>query len=112
MHLYRWAELPVHHLSPGITRQMVVGERAMLCRFRYAPETREPVHAHESEQFSYVLEGRVRFLLEGRQLEAGPGDIVYIPSQVPHGAEVLDKAAEVIEVFSPLRPDFLDCAHR
>jgi quercetin dioxygenase-like cupin family protein len=110
MNLYRWAEVPKDHLSPGITRQMVVGERAMLCRFRYAPGTREPVHAHESEQFSYVLEGRVRFLLEGRQLEAGPGEIVYIPSRVPHGAEVLGEDAEVIEVFSPLRPDFLDRA--
>lgn len=112
MSVYRWTELPVDHVSAGITRQMVVGERAMFCRFTYAPGTREPVHHHESEQFSYVVKGRVRFLLEGRSLAAGPGDIVHMPSNVPHGAEVLEDGAEVIEVFSPPRPDFLTPASR
>lgn len=110
MHLYRWSDLPVDRLSPEITRQMVVGERAMICLFRYEPGTSEPLHHHESEQFSCVIKGRVRFLLQGQDIEAGPGEVVHVPSNVPHGAEILDEEAEVLEVFSPIRPDFLDRA--
>jgi quercetin dioxygenase-like cupin family protein len=104
---YRWADLPVDRLSPECSRQMVVGERAMVCLFRYAPSAREPMHHHESEQFSWVIRGRLRFLLPGQSIEAGPGDVVHIPSNVRHGAEVLAEETEVLEVFSPIRPDFL-----
>jgi len=109
VYLHRLSIQPVTRISPEVTRQMVVGDRAMMCLFRYAAGTSEPVHQHESEQFAYILKGRVRFLLDSGPLDAGPGDIVYIPSNAPHGAEVLD-AAEVIEVFSPLRPEFLEAA--
>ena len=107
MYLHRWTDLPMERLSPEITRQMVVGERAMICLFRYKPATSEPMHDHESEQFSCVLKGRVRFLLQGQDIEAGPGEVVHIPSNVRHGAEILDEEAEVLEVFSPIRHDFL-----
>ena len=56
------------------------------------------------------VNGRVPFLLQGQNIEAGPGEVVHIPSSVWHGAEILDEEAEVLEVFSPIRPDFLDKA--
>jgi quercetin dioxygenase-like cupin family protein len=107
MNLYRWADIGDRVLMPGIAGKKIVGERAMVCRFRYEPNVVEPVHSHESEQFSCVLAGRVRFFSNGKSIEAGPGDVVHLSSNVPHGLKVLGEGAELVEIFSPLRPDLI-----
>lgn len=107
MNLYQWSKIKSSQLMPGIVGKQIVGERVMVCRFRYDPNVVEPVHSHESEQFSYVVEGRVKFISEGKQIEAGPGDVLHFSSNVPHGLQILDQGAELIEIFSPLRPDLI-----
>ncbi len=98
---------PDVELLPGIAGRNVAGDRAMVCRFTYAPNTSEPVHSHESEQFCYIVTGRVEFVSHDRKFEAGPGDIVHLPSNVPHGINIFAEGAEMIEIFSPLRPDLI-----
>jgi quercetin dioxygenase-like cupin family protein len=107
MNVYEWKALGAATLMPGITGKNIVGQNFMLCRFQYAPKVVEPVHSHESEQFSCVIEGRVRFVSEGREVECGPGQVVHFPSHQPHGVQVLDDPAELIEIFSPIRPDLI-----
>ena len=102
-----WAEIPVEHPAEGIERQMVVGERIMIVRFRFVPFLVTPEHTHPHEQMSLVISGRVRFLVEGEERIASPGDVLHFPPNCLHGATMLDEEVVLIDIFSPIREDFL-----
>ena len=102
-----WEAVPVERPAEGIERQMVVGDRLMVCRFRFAAHLVTPEHSHPHEQMSIVVKGRVRFFVEGEEREAGPGDVLYFPSGCWHGATMMGEEVELIDIFSPVREDFL-----
>jgi len=66
-----------------------------------------PVHRHPHEQMTLVERGRVRFFIEGEQRIAGPGDVLHFPSNVEHWATMLDEEVVLVDIFTPLREDFL-----
>ena len=66
-----------------------------------------PMHSHDSEQLSYVLQGALRFLVGGESMTVREGEVLHIPTSVPHQAEALDDTFE-LDVFSPIRQDWLD----
>ncbi len=103
-----WANIPVEHPAEGIERQMVVGEELMICRFRFAPFLVTPEHTHPHEQMSMVISGRVRFFVEGEERLALPGDVLHFPSNSLHGATMMDEEVVIIDIFTPLREDFLE----
>jgi len=103
----RWETIPVERPSEGIERQMVVGNNLMICRFRFAPHLVTPEHSHPHEQMSIVVRGRVRFFVEGEERVAGPGEVLHFPPECWHGATMLEEEVELIDIFSPLRQDFL-----
>ena len=103
-----WSTVPVERPSEGIERQMVVGRDVMVCRFRFAPLLVTPEHAHPHEQVSLVVRGRARFFIEGEERIASPGDVLYFPSECRHGATLMEEEVELIDIFSPVREDFLD----
>ena len=103
-----WATVPVERPAEGIERQMVVGERMMLCRFRFAPYLVTPEHSHPHEQMSLVVSGRVRFFIEGEERIAGSGDVLHFPPDCWHGATMMDEEVVLIDIFSPVREDFLN----
>jgi len=107
-----WAELPVERVAEGIERQMVWGERLMVCRLRFAPRVITAVHAHPHEQITLVERGRVRFVVDGHDRVAVPGDVLRFPPNLPHGATMLDEEVVLVDVFSPIREDFLDLGAR
>jgi quercetin dioxygenase-like cupin family protein len=49
----------------------------------------------------------VRFTIEGQDHVAGPGDVVHFPSNVWHGATMLDDEVVLVDIFTPVREDFL-----
>jgi len=102
-----WSTIPVEHPLPGIERQMVVGERMMICRFRFAPLLVTPEHTHPHEQMSLVISGRVRFFVEGVERIATPGDVLHFPPNCLHGATMMDEEVVLIDIFTPVREDFL-----
>ena len=103
-----WANIPVEHPAEGIERQMVVGEELMICRFRFAPFLVTPEHTHPHEQMSMVISGRVRFFVEGEERLALPGDVLHFSSNSLHGATMMDEEVVIIDIFTPLREDFLE----
>jgi quercetin dioxygenase-like cupin family protein len=103
-----WSSIAVEHPAEGIERQMVVGEQMMICRFRFAPLLVTPQHMHPHEQMSMVVSGRVRFFVEGEERIALPGDVLHFPSNCLHGATMLDEEVVLIDVFTPVREDFLE----
>jgi unsaturated pyranuronate lyase len=102
-----WAEIPVEHPAEGIERQMVVGERIMIVRFRFKPFLVTPEHTHPHEQMSLIVSGRVRFFIEGKERIVSAGDVLHFPPNCLHGATMMDEEVVLIDIFSPIREDFL-----
>ena len=103
-----WESIPVEHVSEGIERQMVVGDRMMICRFRFRPFLVTPEHDHPHEQMTIVERGKVRFFIEGKEQIASTGDVLHFPSKCWHGATMMDEEVVLIDIFTPLREDFLN----
>ncbi len=94
-------------IADGITRQMVWGERIMVCRLAFAPHVVTPVHTHPHEQITIVDRGRVEFTIAGKKRIVSAGDVLHFPSGVEHGATMLDEEVVLVDIFSPIREDFL-----
>ena len=105
-----WASVPVENLSEGIARQMIVGERLMICRLQFAPHLVTPVHDHPHEQMTFVERGRVLFVVGDEERVVQAGDILHFPSGCRHGATMLEEEVVLIDIFTPLREDFLATA--
>jgi quercetin dioxygenase-like cupin family protein len=65
-----------------------------------------PFHHHENEQISSVLAGALRFELESKEIVVHPGEVLHIPSNVPHRVVALEDSL-ALDVFSPVRVDWL-----
>ncbi|MCG3163918.1 MAG: hypothetical protein JMDDDDMK_05377 [Acidobacteria bacterium] len=102
-----WESVPIEELDEGITRQMIVGERLMVCRLRFAPHVVTPAHDHPHEQITMIERGRVRFVIGSDERIAQAGDVLHFPSGCWHGATMLDEEVVLIDIFTPLREDFL-----
>ena len=102
-----WSKIPVEQLEEGIERQMIVGENLMICRLRFAPGVVTPAHDHPHEQMTIVERGRVLFTIGDQQRIAETGDVLHFPSGTWHGATMLDQEVILIDIFSPIREDFL-----
>jgi quercetin dioxygenase-like cupin family protein len=102
-----WTTIPTEHVAEGIERQMIWGERLMVCRLRFAPGTVTAVHTHVHEQITLVERGRVEFTIDGQTRIASAGDVLFFPSQLRHGATMLEDEVVLIDIFSPVREDFL-----
>ena len=105
-----WASVPVEHIADGIERRMIWGERLMVCRLHFAPHTVTAVHPHPHEQITIVERGRVMFTVDGQERVATAGDVLFFPSNLRHGATMLDDEVVLIDIFSPVREDFLPSA--
>ena len=107
---YRWTDLPLETLSPKLDRRLITGDRMMLAHVYLKKGCIVPKHHHENEQLTYILEGVLRFRIgdDGAEvIEVRAGEVLHIPSNVPHEAEALEDTLDV-DVFSPPRQDWLD----
>jgi quercetin dioxygenase-like cupin family protein len=102
-----WTKVPVEHVAKGIRRQLVVGEEVMVCRFTFDPFVVTDVHSHPHEQITMVVAGKVKFTVDGLAVIAAPGDVLHFPPNNRHGATMLDEEVVLIDIFSPIREDFL-----
>ncbi|MEX2532246.1 MAG: cupin domain-containing protein [Gemmatimonadota bacterium] len=109
--LSRWSDLPMEELSPTLRRRLVSGERVMVAHVYLDAGAVVPRHSHDNEQITYILEGALRFKLgpEGREqvVVVRAGEVLHIPSNLPHEAEALEDTLDV-DIFSPPRQDWLD----
>jgi quercetin dioxygenase-like cupin family protein len=91
----------------GIERKTLVhGDRTLMTEFRLRKGSVLPRHAHPHEQTGYLVQGRMRLSIGAGECEMQPGDSWCVPGGVEHGAEILEDAV-AIEVFSPVREDYL-----
>jgi quercetin dioxygenase-like cupin family protein len=109
---FRWDDMPKEKVTDDISRRLVTGERMMLAHVYLDKGAIVPTHQHDNEQLTYVLEGALKFWIgdpdgDVEELVVGPGEVLHIPSNVPHKAEALEDTLDV-DVFSPPRQDWLD----
>ena len=102
-----WSKIAVEQTAEGIERQMVVGENMMMCRFRFAPFVVTTEHSHPHEQMTLVMKGKVKFIISGQERIVSAGDVLHFPPNNRHGATMLDEEVILIDIFSPIREDFL-----
>jgi quercetin dioxygenase-like cupin family protein len=107
--IHRWDEIALEKVTEMISRKIVSGEREMLAQIYLKRGALVPMHAHESEQMTYILQGALRFLIEGEEITVREGEVLHIPSRTPHQAEALEDTLE-LDVFSPIRSEWLDSA--
>ncbi len=104
--VYRWAELAPDQPMALLERRRIIGEQMMLSEVLLQKGCEVPTHAHENEQFAYVIRGRVRFGIgaEGSpqrdEIEMTGGEVLHLPANVPHSVVALQETL-VLDLFSP-----------
>jgi len=106
MEHYTWDKMDREILNPRIWRKIITGEKAMVAQVFLSKGAEVPEHSHESEQLTYILEGALEFQLEGRRIVVSAGQVLHIPSNVPHRAVALEDTLD-LDIFSPIRTDWL-----
>jgi quercetin dioxygenase-like cupin family protein len=107
---YRWDDLAKEPLKEDLSRRLISTDRMMLAQVFLDKGCIVPQHSHENEQLTYILEGRLRFFLgdDGSEVvEVGAGEVLHLPSWLPHKAEALEDTLDV-DIFCPPRQDWLD----
>ena len=87
-------------------KTLVYGENTLFTEFLLQSGHTLPRHAHDQEQTGCLVSGAIRLSIGDDTFDVGPGDSWCIPGGVEHGAEILADSV-AIEVFSPVRKDYL-----
>lgn len=106
MRHYTWNSVPLEVMSEVISRKVISGQNAMVAQVFLKKDAVVPEHRHESEQITYILEGALKFELEGQEVIVREGEVLHIPSNVPHRAVALEDTLD-LDIFSPIRTDWL-----
>jgi unsaturated pyranuronate lyase len=102
-----WHTIPLEDLNPLLQRQFVVGQDIMLARVLLKKGCIVPEHSHLNEQLTYILEGALKFRIDGRDIVVNAGEVLCIPAHMPHMAEALADTVD-LDVFTPPRADWID----
>ena len=106
MQLYSWDSVRKEQMNPKVSRRVVNGEKMTVAEISIAKDGAVPVHQHENEQMTHVVEGVLKFDIGGKEVIVRKGEILHIPSNVPHGGVALEDSVSV-EIFVPVRQDWL-----
>ncbi|MGA1996774.1 MAG: cupin domain-containing protein [Bryobacteraceae bacterium] len=107
MQLFTWDEMEKEVVSETFARRFVHGEKTMLAQIFLKKGSVVPLHRHDSEQITHILEGALEFELEGERVVLHQGQVLVIPSNAPHSAVALEDTVN-LEVFAPPRQDWID----
>jgi len=107
MQLLAWESIKKEIVNDKLWRKLVNGEKVMVAQLWLFKDCVVPLHHHESEQISLVLQGTLKFVLEDREVMVHAGEVLVIPSNVPHSALAIEDTIG-IDVFSPIRLDWLN----
>jgi quercetin dioxygenase-like cupin family protein len=104
---HKLQDIPEEQVTAQFARRFFTGKNITLAFLTMKSDCLVPEHHHESEQFSYIVTGSMRFIIGGEEVIVRAGEVVEIPSNVPHSAIALEDTTG-IDVFSPIRQDWVD----
>ena len=102
-----WSTVELEDLNPLLQRQFVVGHDVMLARVLMKKGCVVPEHSHHNEQITYILEGALKFWIDGKVIVVRAGEVLTIPPHMPHKAEALEETVD-LDVFNPPREDWIN----
>jgi quercetin dioxygenase-like cupin family protein len=102
-----WDSVPLEELNPLIQRHFVVGQDVMVARVLMKKGAIVPEHSHHNEQITYILEGALKFWIDGKEIVVKAGEVLTIPPNMPHRAEALAETVD-LDVFHPPRADWIN----
>ena len=106
MKIYKWDDMPLEVLSLTIGRKMITGQRTMMARVFLKKGAVVPEHKHENEQITFVVSGALEFQIDGGTVVVHTGEVMVIPSNMPHSARALEDTDDM-DIFTPPRQDWL-----
>src|SRR6202034_2761467 len=101
-----WQTIPLEDLNPLLQRQFVVGQEIMVARVLLKKGCIVPEHSHHNEQVTYILDGALKFWIDGKEIVVHAGEVLCIPSNMPHKAEALVDTVD-LDVFTQPRADWI-----
>jgi quercetin dioxygenase-like cupin family protein len=104
---FKWSDIEIESMSSLLGRQLIVGSNVMVARVLLKKGARVPMHSHHNEQIAYVLEGAMRFLIDGQEIDVHAGEVLCIPPNMPHAAVALEDTVD-LDIFNPPRQDWID----
>jgi quercetin dioxygenase-like cupin family protein len=102
-----WSSVEVEALNPLLGRHFVVGQNVMLARVLLKKGCIVPEHSHYNEQITYILEGALKFWIDGKEIVVNAGEVLTIPPNMPHRAEALADTVD-LDIFNPPRADWIN----
>ena len=102
-----WHTIELEDLNPLLQRQFVVGHDIMVARVLMKKGCIIPLHSHYNEQFTYILEGALKFWVDGKVIVVNAGEVLTIPPHMPHKAEAMTDTVD-LDVFNPPRADWIN----
>lgn len=102
-----WSTVPIEDLNPLLQRHFVVGQNIMLARVLLKKGCIVPEHSHHNEQVTYILDGALKFWIDGKEIVVNAGEVLTIPPHMPHKAEALADTVD-LDVFNPPREDWIN----
>jgi unsaturated pyranuronate lyase len=102
-----WHTIQLEDLNPLLQRQFVVGQEIMLARVLLKKGCIVPEHSHHNEQLTYILDGALKFWIDGREIVVNAGEVLCIPANMPHKAEAMEDTVD-LDVFCPPRADWIN----
>jgi quercetin dioxygenase-like cupin family protein len=102
-----WNDVELETMHPLLQRQLVVGHEVMLARVLLKKGCVVPLHSHVNEQLSYILEGALKFWIDGKEIVVHAGEVLTIPPHMPHKAEALEDTVD-LDIFHPPRADWIN----
>lgn len=83
-----------------------IGENSMVTKMLYKTTNFVPFHKHPNEQSGYIISGKYKLKFDGEEYLLSEGDTYSIPANVEHSIEIIE-AGQVVDVFTPIRQDYL-----
>jgi quercetin dioxygenase-like cupin family protein len=106
-HHIPWRSVPIEDLNPLLQRHFIVGQEIMLARVLLKKGCIVPEHSHHNEQVTYILDGALKFWIDGKEIVVRSGEVLTIPPHMPHKAEALEDTVD-LDVFNPPRADWIN----
>jgi len=101
-----WSSVAIENLNPLLGRQLVVGQNIMLARVLLKKGCVVPEHSHPNEQVTYILDGALKFWIDGKEILIRSGETLTIPPNMPHKAAAVEDTVD-LDVFYPPRADWM-----
>ena len=107
MSYYSIKDMQPRQPAEGVEMRAIHGERMTIAFFKIAQGSGIPEHAHPHEQIGMVLKGKLQLVIAGEKRIVASGGAYHIPSNATHSGLCVEGPAEVLEMFSPVREDWL-----